>query len=923
MNAVVTLSLGGWSLRPAGLALAAGLLCGVASADSSAPYAPCTVDTTGVEKAVGLPFASHAKITDDLLAVAERVKAAKAAKEVSDLKQQIIKGRGNPLFVTKEDGRLIEVYIALHELSDAAVSDVRKAGVQVDIVAEDRPLLQGLVPVELLEDVAALDVVREVRLPSYGIPTASGRVTTEGESRLGVPFVRRRNLETVGMVDGTGVNVAVLSTALFNNDSRSTGAPLTTRNCGPLQQSVATTQDGRSVLAPSDLPSPDPCTTLPAGYLGGNAPGEGVRIIPAAYIDHLIDPDEQDTSVVPFPEGSAMLEVVHDLAPGAALYYGRGRTSLELQKNRGFFMRSLDDPADVIIDNLVFTDDGRFDGSSAISVHATNLCREFNVPYFVSVGGTTPANENGVTEPLRFPMMITDLFNGDTRINRAKAHSWAKGVLENRDEGLNFDPSGPNGLVPIDVTLVWDDYWSDAKPRATTDFDLYLVPRSTLALNQAVAASVRVQNGSGTNPVERLTYFPTPTTPPLALVVVRADGTNDSKTLFTLIIESGRVSESRYLTHGIPLNNADALKPVVSVGDVDITNDDTISSWAVPGRNPGNPALDRFLEWYEGQNAPTIVSYGSVTTWTTTLVSTPVTDEYPRVLGFWGPSAAVAHMGGYAALLRHRFPEMPTYRLGELLSDTSGIADDGSFTPPFAKDVTPEETRTWPNAPRYLETNGGALYAALEDGITDPYGGLETKVDLPAAAPETVVADAAGTTAPAPTAPVDDQAGWNSVADGADVRITDMGLEISGGSSSATGAWVSPLLAIQDPGTSSPRTQLRTDRIYSLQARVGSTESNAAKVPDFRLSVASDGGGEVYALTVGSAEQGGNPPTTIGGNVYNILFAPSNAQIAEDGFRFVFELLGAAEGDNAGATLVLRDVTLRELPLPDDQTAPQ
>lgn len=908
------MSIGVGSRRVATLALAAGLLCGAGrAADWMQPYAPCAVDATGVEKASGLSFASHPKITDDLLAVVDRVKAAKSKAEVADLKQQVIKGRGNPLFVTKDDDRLVEVYIALHELSDAAVSDVRKAGVQVDIVAEDRPLLQGLVPVELLESVADLDVVREVRLPSYGIPTASGRVTTEGEARLGISFVRRRSIQSLpGMVDGTGVNVAVLSTALFD------GGSLPARSCGPLQQSFDTTVEGRSVLSRSDLPSTDPCENLPAGYLGSNDPGEGVRILPASYSEHLIDADEQDTSLVPFPEGSAMLEVVHDIAPGASLYYGRGRTSLELQKNRGFFMLSLDDPADVIIDNLVFTDEGRFDGSSAIAKDATDLCRKYNVPYFVSVGGTTAPDPSGVTEPLRFPMMITDLFNGDTRANRAKAHSWSKGVLENRDEGLSFDTD-----APIDVTLVWDDYWSDTKPRATTDFDLYLVPRSTLSLSQAVAASVRIQNGSGTNPIERLTYFPNALTPPLALVMIRADGTNDSKTLFTLVIESGRVSESKYLTHGIPLNNADALKPVVSVGDVDITNDDTISSWAVPGRNPGNPALDRFLGWYEGQRAPTIVSYGSVTTWTTTLLPSPVTEQSPRELKFWGPSAAVAHMGGYAALLRHRFPEMPTYRLGELLSDTSGIADDGSFTPPFAKDVTPEETRTWPNAPRYLETNGGALYAALEDGITDPYGGLETKVDLPVAAPETVVADAAGTTAPAATDTVDDQAGWNSVADGAEVRITDMGLEISGGSSSATGAWVSPLLAIQDPGASSPRTQLRTDRIYSLQARVGSTESNAAKVPDFRLSVASDGGGEVYALTVGNAEQGGNPPTTIGGNVYNILFAPSTSQIAEDGFRFVFELLGAAEGDNAGATLVLRDVTLRELPLPDDQAAPQ
>src|SRR5690606_8623057 len=134
------------------------------------------------------------------------------------------------------------------------------------------------------------------------------------------------------------------------------------------------------------------------------------------------------------------------------------------------------------------------------------------------------------------------------------------------------------------------------------------------ALTQAVAASVRLQNGQGSNPVERISYIG-PQSDLLALVIVNKSNKANSKPLFTLVIENGIVNESDYLTHAIALNNSDALKPVITVADVSMLSanpNDLLSDSVVPGRIPGGTHTQSFLRWYEDQVFPTAVNYSGV-----------------------------------------------------------------------------------------------------------------------------------------------------------------------------------------------------------------------------------------------------------------------------------------------------------------------
>ncbi len=891
--------------------LASGLLV----ANPSVPYGEALVDRSSFDKAPENLIPKHPGISDDLYALVEGFRKTKSAKARQELKQVLAKGRAKPILITKSDesGDWFQVYIYTTDKSERTIKYLEGAGVEIELLSPSRNLVQGFVSVDRIEELAELDCVREVRRPSYALATA-GAVLTQGDALQATNLLRFMH-----GVDGSGVNVAIASTGLFDGGA----FPVTKCN-----NSLHASSNG--ALPPSqqtELPMKRPgftantsCDALPNfGFYGG------VPIYPPTLTSHVMDTDGVDSTVALYPEGSAIMEVVHDVAPGAWIYYLDGRTSVSLENSRAFIFSDNGQTntrnIDVVIENVVFTDDGRFDGSSAISRGATEFSRKFNVPFLVSVGGVTPPETDGKTFAGRFPLMVTNFFNGDPRDNRQKVHSWGDSVSINRDEGLNVELSNGGAL---DVTLVWDDFWDDDAPRARTDLDLYLVPRNSLDISQAFASSARVQNGSQSNPIEKLTYFNDPGVP-LALVIVKKDNGKNDRTLFTLIVEQGAVTESKYLTHGTPLNNADALPPVISVGDINLSNSFTaLSEDIVPGVNPGSINPSKFVKWYTSQDAPTVVGYSSINTYTTSVL----VGESGR--SFTGPSAAVAHLGGFVTMLRHRFPEMPAMRIRQVLTDTSGRDDEGNPILPLAVDLTPNETETFENAPQYRKPNPYSIFTALTNGYIDPYTvEAESVIDLPISSDQLLLAGLGEVPGGEGTQPPAKLNGWNQGGgdpsmsyDAPLFDVSNLGLELTPTSDWSYGYWESPVLTIQGPNDAEPRSALSTDKLYVLEARVGSTETDPTKVPDFQLRVSNATNDESYMLKVTNETEGvANAPTTIGGNTYQLFFTPSNEQVAAGGFKFFFELMNTNPLDNADATLILRDVKLRELTMPEEETA--
>lgn len=836
----------------------------------------------------------HSPISPDLTAMVEVLREIPDAEGRRAFAENDAERLGRPVAVLdRENHNLLEVYVHLQDTSEETLELLRLMGVQIDIVSVSRPVVQGFVHMDRLEKVASLPAVLQITRPEYGIPTA-GSIVTEGDFAMGTNLIRA----STG-VQGEGTTVAVFSNGLFQTSpvQRVTGQ-FVGIPCNQLQ--LARDPD-RPVNLETELPIGqlrDPFTGEPRWAIDcTNIPRQGwfgdIEVFPTLLTDHSAPPGQ-------IAEGSAIMEIVRDIAPGARLLYGDGRTTLSLEESRRHY--GLPGPGtppgfnpfniDVIVDNMVFTGTGRYDGSSAVSRDAVSMSQQLSAPYFVSVGGVTP-NFGGTapTAVAGFPLQISGFFNGDPRFNVLKTHSWnPTASVTDRDEALLVAPS-----PTFEATLVWDDVWSDAAPRATIDLDMYLVPRSTMSLDDAIASSTMVQNGSSSNPVERIFFSSPALNQPMALVIVNKSVDQSIKPFFTLTIERGIVEDSQYLTHPVPLNNADAPDPVMSVGNIDLGKSilgNRLGDDIVPGAHPLASPTGGFMRWYVVQEAPTVVSYSSVST---------------RSIGtFTGPSAAVGHMAGFAALLRHRYPGIPAARIRELLTDTSGLDAQGLLMPPLAIDLTPQETRTFANAPRYLRPNPRLIFLALEAERLDPYQ-VTAEDSIPLVRRDEEKNEWTSDWIP-------DERPWVFEFDVAEYLVSDLGLEIKATSDWSHGSWSSPPLTIID-ADGNETYELRADRVYLAEARIGTRCANVIEIPEIQLRLSTHRFDEQVRLNIGSFnEDVANAPDSVEGKVYRVFYQPSSAAVARDGAVFHMDVLSFNPDKNVDCSVILREFTFTELP---------
>ncbi|MGD8370451.1 MAG: S8 family serine peptidase [Syntrophobacterales bacterium] len=213
----------------------------------------------------------------------------------------------NSLVRVNDEGK-IQTYLHVHSLGAQEKALLETYGIVIEIVNEEFGLVQAWVPFDRIDEVVTLPFVKRITPPSYGT-TRVGSVTTEGDAIL-----RAAELRALG-VDGSGIRVGVISDGA--ND----------------RADSATTGD------------------LPANItVYGNC-----------------DPLVTNTTC---NEGTAMLEIVHDLAPGAELGFCCG---LESTLAMIACVDDLADPtkfgADIIVDDLGFFDEPYFeDGPVAQTV---------------------------------------------------------------------------------------------------------------------------------------------------------------------------------------------------------------------------------------------------------------------------------------------------------------------------------------------------------------------------------------------------------------------------------------------------------------------------------------------------------------------------------------------------------------------------
>jgi uncharacterized repeat protein (TIGR01451 family) len=299
------------------------------------------------------------------------------------------------------------------DVDDTLLARLVGLGARVESAFPEYRAVRAQVPLARVEEIAALPGVSFVE-PAAEATTNTGSATSQGDAAHRAPDIRALGLT------GAGVKVGVLSDGVNSLASRQATGDL-----------------------PPTCPTGPPCITVLSGQAGSG------------------------------DEGTAMLEIVHDLAPSAPLYFATAFTSVA---SFAANIRALRDAGcTVIVDDVTYFNEGAFqDGPIA---QAVNDVTATGVLYFSSAAnsGNKSDGTSGTWEG--------DFTNSGTTIPPVAAlepgsvHSFA---------GANSDQltlgSGPISLK-----------WSDPLGLSANDYDLFVLDSG---LTTVVAASANSQTGA-------------------------------------------------------------------------------------------------------------------------------------------------------------------------------------------------------------------------------------------------------------------------------------------------------------------------------------------------------------------------------------------------------------------------------------------
>jgi Concanavalin A-like lectin/glucanases superfamily/Subtilase family len=200
-------------------------------------------------------------------------------------------------------------------------------------------------------------------------------------------------------------------------------------------------------------------------------------------------------------EGTAMLEIIHDLAPGAQLFFATGDGSASVMASNILQLR-FDYGCDIIVDDLAYYDESPFQDD--IIAQAVNAATADGALYFSSAGnsGNLDSGTSGTWEG--------DFVNGGA----AGPPVNGRGGFIHSFGAANYDLLTRSSSAGADTVLIW----SDPLGASTNDYDLFTLDFSGTTI---VSSSVNIQDGSQ-DPYE---HVPSAFTG-YRFVVVLASGTN-------------------------------------------------------------------------------------------------------------------------------------------------------------------------------------------------------------------------------------------------------------------------------------------------------------------------------------------------------------------------------------------------------------
>lgn len=331
------------------------------------------------------------------------------------------------------DGRFVTVEAAAVEETSRLLRDLQALGLQRGAAVEN--VVSGRLPISSIREAAALSSLRGMR-PSYA-RTYVGSAESEADSAHWAGDVR----ENLGL-NGGGQKVCALSDS-YNQDN-----------------SAATT-------ASDDIQSGD----LPGG---GNPEG---RTTP---VDVLEDSDSEETD-----EGRAMLQLIHDIVPGATLGFHTALGGLAA------FSSGIQDLADagctVLVDDIRYNTEPFYqDGPVTNTVDAVV---GQGIPYFSSAGNDA---ENSYEAPFRVAIGESGVISSTN-----EPHDFNPGSGTDTHQAITIQPDG--------TFQIFSFQWMDPSAQVQgssgpdTDIDIALVDE-----NDNIVVDSRESND--VLPVESLEY---------------------------------------------------------------------------------------------------------------------------------------------------------------------------------------------------------------------------------------------------------------------------------------------------------------------------------------------------------------------------------------------------------------------------------
>jgi hypothetical protein len=431
-------------------------------------------------------------------------------------------------------------------------------GLGAQIIKQTDTVIKAMVPVDLLTTIAdTVNGVSFMKTPDRLIPVA---IESEGVDMTGADAYHDAGY------NGSGVNVGVFDVGFIG-----------------LSNSILNDELPNSVVKVD-------CTVQPC---------------------NSNNPSIENTS----NHGTAVAEIVHDMAPGATLYLIKVGDGLDLEDAKNF---AVNNGIRIINISLVVPNTNFYDGECWSSSGVFNpVCTvddawSNNILWVNAVG------------------------------NEALRHYEALFTDPDTDGWHNVSPSDETINIPakkddtIEVYLTWD-----AWPITDQDYDLHLYNGS----NTLVASSTDSQTGSQP-PIEQIVYtVPTDDTYYLSIRQENAFS-NHSMEVYSIYHNLSPAVTSSSL-----LGPADAAR-AMAVGSINFNNWETGPQASYSSRGPTN----------DGRIKPDIMGPDNIST-----------DVFGS--GFTGTSASSAHVAGAAALILHKNPGISVDQLWNSLTSTAIYMD--------------------------------------------------------------------------------------------------------------------------------------------------------------------------------------------------------------------------------------------------------